>query len=127
LLGEFECIARDIQFSADGDSVAVSGDCPRLTRRIKVWNIQKKVDLKDFDPLSERIASIAFVPETRANLLVSGGTDGQLRIWSLENRVSKLFDKDTDQGPLRQVLFSPDGRWLVTVGENATIKFWAPR
>jgi len=123
LLGEMECIVRDIEFSTDGNWAAAAGDCPQ----IQVWNLQKKGESKP--PLGTpfpfgSIASIAFAPGVRVNLLASAGTDGYLRIWNVADE-SKLFDVDSRQRPLKKVLFSPDGRWLVSVGQNNTIKFWA--
>jgi WD40 repeat protein len=57
--------------------------------------------------------SLEFSPDGR--LLASGGHDHYLRVWDVRSGRT-LIAVTAHQGPVEDVSFSPDGRWLVTAG-----------
>ena len=56
-------------------------------------------------------------------LVASGGADGLLRI--IDVAAQKTVQKvDTGQREINGVTYSPDGRWIVTTGDDATARIW---
>jgi WD40 repeat protein len=57
--------------------------------------------------------ALEFSPDGR--LLASGGSDNFLRVWDVGSG-RQLYAFVAHQGPVQDVSFSPDGRWIVTAG-----------
>ncbi|MGH8904445.1 MAG: pentapeptide repeat-containing protein, partial [Egibacteraceae bacterium] len=66
-------------------------------------------------------AAVAFSPDS--GLLVSGGTDGMVRVWDA-NSGEPVRTLQGHTGSVRSVAFSPDGRWLATAGNDQVVRVW---
>jgi WD40 repeat protein len=68
------------------------------------------------------VQAMVFSPD--GTLLVSGGNDGTLRLWDLEEAQQVAVQRREDGGIL-SVNFSQDGSLLVTVAENQVVRIWS--
>ncbi len=67
--------------------------------------------------------SVAFSPEpTNSAILLSGGYDGTVRLWNVENGLE--LARFQHGGFVRSVAFTPDGKRVVSAGEGSLIKLW---
>jgi WD40 repeat protein len=78
--------------------------------------------------IEDSVNAIAFSPDR--TLFVTGGTDGILRLWQCfkqyhPEKISELIaELRGHRGPIQRVLFSRDGRSLISVSTDQTIRFW---
>jgi WD40 repeat protein len=110
-----------VAFSPDGASLAVGGDRA-------VWVYQR------IDPGSclfgrprvwrghtSDVRAVAWHPV--ANVLVSGGADGTVRLWDpLAGGVARPLRGHS--GPVLSVAIGPDGTYAVTGGDDHTVRLW---
>jgi hypothetical protein len=69
-----------------------------------------------------RVQSVAFSPD--GTRIVSGGTDGTVRLWALDGKpAAEPFKGHTAR--VLSVAFSPDGTHIVSGGEDETVRLWA--
>ncbi|MBC8871640.1 MAG: protein kinase [Planctomycetes bacterium] len=98
-----------VGFSAKGDRLATSGD----DATVRVWDWQTGEQVSLLRGHSNSVRSCIFCP-TDDNLVLTGGLDGEARIWNLADYSEKLV---LDSGPSQGILgatFSADGTRLVT-------------
>ena len=69
---------------------------------------------------------MALAPTDDGATLLSGGTDGQLIWWSLEERAVPRVSKriEAHDGWIRDLTLSPDQKLLATGGNDGTVKIW---
>ena len=72
----------------------------------------------EFPPLASAAVCIAFRPNTSERELVLGMQDGSLIF--VDKRGSKQI-KPEHRGPVKQALYSLDGKWLVTAGADGKL------
>lgn len=90
----------------------------------KVKNLISKIRKRsEFKAHTSQVSSINFSPDGK--LLASGGTDGFLKIWSLEEK--KRIDSNyspVHQRRISAVEFSPDGKLLASASYDGIVKIW---
>ncbi|MBE9124671.1 MULTISPECIES: WD40 repeat domain-containing protein [unclassified Coleofasciculus] len=138
--GEISSVA----FNPRGNILAI-GTGSTNNGKIKLWSLnpEKPADLKDSpDQTLEHgspVKCIAFNPVGfSSNLLkyilgqdqlASGGTDGNIKLWTIENNLKKMnTDLMRSLAPHDQILslaFSGDGKILASGGADGTIKLWS--
>ena len=67
------------------------------------------------------VSSVAFSP-VNPNLVASAGGHNTVKVWNLRNTTVKTLKGHTEV--VNSVAFSPDGKWLVSGSEDATLKMW---
>jgi WD40 repeat protein len=60
----------------------------------------------------------------RGDILVSGGSDGTLRWWSVDSGEG-LRVRQAHQGTVQALKVSPDGRTLASCGDDGAITLWS--
>lgn len=113
----------DLAFHPDGEVLtSASAD-----ETVKIWNVESGVRLDTLgQPLAEQyVTSIS--PDGR--YVLGGGADNRIRVWELVS-----FDKPeinplriarfAHEQPITQLLFSTDGKRLVSASEDRVIKVW---
>jgi WD40 repeat protein len=113
-------IVRQLVFNSDGKLLAGATD-----GRVLVWNIERRKAPADLGAGDGPPTSIAFDPS--GTMLAAAGSEGVLWLWSEPDR--ERFRNDPDRvipvgpphGVIQRVVWSPDGRHLVTVNGNGTL------
>lgn len=113
----------DLAFNPEGTVLAsASGD-----QTVKLWQVSTGVRLDTLSqPLKEQLC-VSFSPDGKA--VVAGGVDNRLRVWKLMSAEVPqinplLLSRFAHEGPLVQLAFSKDGKQLVSVSEDRTVKLW---
>ncbi|XP_012712585.1 prolactin regulatory element-binding protein [Fundulus heteroclitus] len=90
------------------------------TAHITVTNLAEVLsDLNPRDPLQK---VVRFSPDM--NLLLTGGTDGYIRIWEFPS-LKKKFDFKAHEEEIEDLDMSTESKQLVTVGRDFTCNVWS--
>lgn len=89
--------------------------------RWKVWSADG-APVADVDARVNRVKSLAVHPE--AQVLAVGGSDGTIRLWSLNEGFAPLLAEPAHRNTIYGVAFSPDGSWLASGSFDRTITVW---
>ena len=84
-------------------------------RRILLWELASAAPLPVSATHDQAIVGLAFAPNDGS--LASGGDDSSLRLW--DQKLRPLWRRSAGQH-LYAVAFTPDGRWIVTGGREAS-------
>lgn len=116
----------DLAFNADGTVLAsASGD-----ETIKLWQVATGERLDTLSqPLDEQY-TVTFSPDDR--FVLGGGADNRIRVWRFvsrnQRRINPLIHaRFAHEGAVVQLGFSNDGKTLISVAEDRTIKLWETR
>ena len=66
---------------------------------------------------------------TCAILVLAAGADGYAKVWNVSNGAEVLAIRHSDRSGIlvRSATFSPDGRHVITVGEDGVARMWEIR
>ncbi|XP_035528637.1 prolactin regulatory element-binding protein isoform X1 [Morone saxatilis] len=105
------------------DGAAASGDMSDMkdeTAHISVTGLAEvQSDLNPQDPLQK---VVRFSPDL--SLLLTGGTDGHVRVWEFPS-LKKKFDFKAHEGEIEDLDMSPGNKHLVTVGRDFACSVWS--
>uniref|UniRef100_A0A3Q4IAD9 Prolactin regulatory element binding n=1 Tax=Neolamprologus brichardi TaxID=32507 RepID=A0A3Q4IAD9_NEOBR len=105
------------------DGVTPSGNTSDMkdeTTRISVTALAEvQSDLNPQDPLQK---VVRFSPDQ--SLLLTGGTDGHVRVWEFPS-LKKKFDFKAHEGEIEDLDISPGNKHLVTVGRDFACSVWS--
>lgn len=110
-------IVADLAFSPDNQIVASTGD-----ERVTVWQVTGSTVRHDLLSDSSFLGStVAIAPD--GTLLVAGGSDGKIRLWSLPDL--RVLPELPAHGPgVLTARFSHDGRQLAAAYGDGTVWLW---
>lgn len=119
------CTLEAVAFHPNGKYVAVGGLDWLATSgtdgALCVWDLEGR---DKFLTLEAGVTAIAFDPTGR---YVAAGTFSQsgqsVVVWDFEKQ-EKVFDLPGHHDRINAVAFSPDGSWLVSGGDDSTIRVW---
>ena len=127
LKGRYTGEITSVSFSPDGKKIAsASGDS------IKIWDAETGKELQTLTGHTEEINSVNFSPDGKRLLSSSGELydddekkdANHLKMWDLSTgkELVGLFNKQ--KGFVTAATFSPDGKKIVSAGEDGNIKIW---
>jgi hypothetical protein len=101
---------------------SASGD-----RTAKLWDSTTGERLETFGQPLEDQYSAAFSPD--GTRLAAAGADHRIRIWKIsatgkEGTNPQLMSQFADEQPLVKLIYSPDGKTLVSSSDDRLVKFW---
>lgn len=112
-----------VNFSPDGKFLLGSSSAGKLY----VWNWQECKLFKEFthEPAIP-VWSACFSPNSR--YLASGSLDRNAYLWDLKSKfTAPIITFRGHKGPVRGVSFNPDGKSLITVSSDGTVRKWSTR
>lgn len=93
--------------------------------QIRIWDLQKSAMIGEMQSHISEIRCVDYSPEQR--LLAVGSAMGQLEMWDLEHPETPIVNADAALFEVSECLFTPDGKTLLTSGENGLLLLWNPR
>ena len=119
------CTLEAVAFHPNGKYVAVGGLDWLATSgadgALCVWDLEAR---EKFLTLEAGVTAIAFDPTGR---YLAAGTFSQagqsVVVWDFEKQ-EKVFDLPGHHDRINAIAFSPDGSWLVSGGDDSTIRVW---
>ena len=117
-----------VAFSPDGRLVASGGG----DHLVKLWQASTGRELRTFQGHTDFVESVQFSPD--GHLIASAGSDGTVRLWDVdEGQLVRMWS--VERRPITghvvtaprvsgQVVFSRDGRSLVSAGSLGAIQVW---
>jgi WD40 repeat protein len=113
---EVHCLA----FSPDGELVAL-GDGGGSVR---VWQVAKGERLGGDLPAHTAIGDLIFLRDKERKLLVTGGQDGEVKVWDLMKRQQPLLKFQAHAGQITAFATNADGSRFATSGKDYVVKLW---
>lgn len=113
----------EVAFRPDDKVLAsASGD-----RTVKLWNIATGERLDTLIQSTKELYCLAFDPS--GNKLIAGGVDNRIRQWQITGDAAEgtnpiLVSQFAHEMPLLRLVYSRDGRTIVSTGEDARVKLW---
>ncbi|MEM7530830.1 MAG: pre-peptidase C-terminal domain-containing protein [Chloroflexota bacterium] len=135
---------QTVSYSPDGTHIA-SGS---FDKTIRIWDIANRKEIARFEGHTDIVWSVAYSPD--GTQLASSSRDHTVRIWDIEKNADKRIDANTGtntgtdtgtntgtdtyistsatilarhRGEVYTVMYSPDGRYIVSGGDEA-IRLW---
>jgi WD40 repeat protein len=119
---------HSVAFSPDGTLLAAADAAPGIS----LWEVGKSGSITASGPQLNDVTAhgdiyaVAFSP--RGHRFASGDNGSLLKLWNTASTdTSALFHSNHASGPIRAVVFSPDGRLVATAGEAGVITIRAAR
>ncbi|XP_022102527.1 NACHT domain- and WD repeat-containing protein 1-like [Acanthaster planci] len=109
-------------------SFAVSADERRLVagcsdHDIDLWDLTTFSHITTMKAHTGRVTAVSFSPD--GNHVASGADGGEVIIWDVQSQSLKHSMKQAHESDVSNVIFSPDGRFLVSSGQDDNyIQVW---
>lgn len=110
---------HDIDFSADGSTIAVAAGTPGQMGEVKLFNVADGALLADLFTTDDEVFSVAYSPD--GTRLAAACADRSVRLFNVATRQQqKLIEDHADW--VMDVAWSPDGKKIATASRDKTSK-----
>src|SRR5439155_7552396 len=106
---------HSVAFSPGGNLLLTGGE----QGSIRLWDTTRGIQRKRFAEHAGPVVGLAFLPDGSA--FVSGSADQSLRLWKATQGVAPLAIVPAHRPETLGVVFSPDGKWLITTGADRLV------
>jgi WD40 repeat protein len=117
---------RAIRFSPDGQFLATASSQDPTSANgssVRIWQLKTDQMVSEFKGHQGAIESIRFGKGKQAGqLATSGQEDSMLRLWQIPTDPTTTQNKYS--GAMNSVRFSSNGQYLITVGDDGTVRWW---
>ncbi len=107
-------------FSSDGKFVATS------SRTVKIWNVAQERSMAQLEyPHAGATRSVCFSPVPGSYEFLTGGDDGEVKLWKWHPETEAVEELRTFAGDgrlIRRVSYSEDGKRILVVGDEGLAK-----
>ena len=113
----------DVAFHPGGKILAsASGD-----RTVKLWDVATGKRLDTLGQSLKELYTLAFHPSGR--WLAAGGVDNRIRVWKISKSAAEgtnplAYARFAHEAAILRLVYSTDGRTLVSSGEDRLVKIW---
>jgi WD40 repeat protein len=114
-LARIECLA----FSPDGQTLA-TGSWSKDGANLLLWNIDSNRK-RALDGHTDTVNAVVFSIDGR--FLISGGKEGELKIWHVETG-NLVRTVKAHRGSINSIALSHDGRTIATGSDDKNVKLW---
>ncbi|XP_042907111.1 mitogen-activated protein kinase-binding protein 1 isoform X2 [Parasteatoda tepidariorum] len=108
-----------LSFSSDGKYLS-TGECGHQPH-VRVWDVQEKIQVAEFQGHKYGINCVAFSPNLKYVVSVGSQHDMIVNVWDWKNNVKVASNKVSCK--VKALSFASNGNYFVTVG-NRHVKFW---
>ena len=120
--GHNGCVYR-LAFRQDGKVLASAS----ADRTVKLWEVATGARRDTLSQATKELFTVAWSPNGRR--LSAGGADNRIRIWEVSEAANEttnpmLHSKFGHEGAILNLVFSADGKTMVSSADDRTIKVW---
>ncbi len=110
---------HDIEFTADGKTIAVAAGTPGQLGEVKFFNVENGALIADLFTTDDEVFAVAFSPD--GTRLAAAAADRSIRLFDVASRQQqKLIEDHADW--VMDVAWSPDGKKVATASRDKTSK-----
>lgn len=119
---------RALSFDPSGEILAL-GCLDHSLHLLNTAEPRTLVELSLLRSHRRSIEAVLFVPRVRGSLLVTAGTDHQVKVWRIDDPVSPQIEKSLDGhlGAVVDLAYSPRQNILATASLDETVMLWRIR
>lgn len=112
---------RSIAFSHDGKLLAAAGGLAARSGEVKIWDVEKRAELRTINGHTDSIYSVAFAPDGKS--IATSSYDKLIKLWDVDTGKEIRTLKDHIDA-VYALAFTPDGKRLVSASADRGVKVW---